>query len=584
MSEGQNTSHFRAKVARWVQDDPDPVTQAQLTTLLSRDDDGELHRMFYPPLRFGTAGLRGVIGPGPARMNLATVARVTAGLGEYLKAHHEDAETRGVVVARDGRNMSEEFAAITAEILAGMGIKVHVFQEPTPTPVAAFAVRHLKAVAGVVVTASHNPPEYNGYKVYSSRGCQIISPMDVAICDAADQISPIASMPRMSQESGRDAGLWCQLDDSIEEAYLEAIDAQCQRPPHARHELPIVTTALHGVGARWIAKALQRRGFCNVWPVKEQAEPDGRFPTVRFPNPEEDGALDMALDLARSRNAAIIVANDPDVDRLCVAVKSDDAEGGYRVLTGNELGILLADWILREGRDRGAVSKGGFVVTTVVSTMLLKHLATYYGAQCIETLTGFKWIWKEALAGEGRGGHFLFGFEEALGYCVGPAVRDKDGIGAALMALEMAAALSDQGQSLLDRLDDIHQRFGVHMSAQVATVLPGESGRARIQSLMEDLRTNPPKHIAGIGIRSTSDLSSEEGTLAGLPPSNVLIFRLENGSRVVFRPSGTEPKLKTYLEVCVRSKEVDAGFGSASTVARSRLGWLRHWVEGVVNG
>lgn len=566
----------------WMADDPDPATRAEVAALITEGDEAGLAERFAGLMEFGTAGLRGLLGAGPARMNRVTVARAAAGVARQILADVPDAATRGVVVGRDGRRLSPELSRITAEVIAGHGVNVHWFEDPVPTPVAAFAGRHLGAAATCIVTASHNPPEYNGFKVYSERGAQIVPPQDARIRAEMEGAGSAKDLPRVAFEAAIEAGTIQILegtpDAAIDEAYLTALDAQCRGsvPPPA--QVRVVTTALHGVGHRHIHTALRRRGFEDLHAVAEQAEPDGEFPTVRFPNPEEPGALDMALALGREVAAELIVANDPDVDRLCVAVAEPGAAGGFRVLTGNELGVLLADWLL------GAPKLAGdrpFVCTTIVSTSMLAQVAAGYGARSDEVLTGFKWLWARGLELAAEGYRWVFGFEEALGYSVGPAVLDKDGIGAAEIAVELAAVLKANGQTLLDRLGELETRHGVHLTSQVSFVRPGLAGKEEIAGIMERLRAEPPGAIAGSAVARFRDLL-DPGNPSGLPASNVLTWWLEDGSRVTLRPSGTEPKLKSYFESRVLVGV--GGLAPAREAAKARVAELEAWARGVVTG
>jgi len=565
----------------WAADDSDPNTLEALRRAIAAEDLDSIREGFDSPLEFGTAGLRGLLGFGPGRMNLVTVGRATAGLAQQLIADVPDALDRGVVVGRDARRMSTEFAKTVAELLAGYGFQVFWNPEPVPTPVAAFAGRHLNAAATVVVTASHNPPEYNGYKVFSERGSQIVSPQDKKIHQGMLGLESLRDLPRVSFDEGLECGKILPLGSEMEEAYLKSLSAQCVGPTQPPAQVRCVTTALHGVGHYWIDKALRARGYEELYPVEAQAQPDGGFPTVRFPNPEEEGALDLALSEARAQNADLILANDPDTDRLCVAVRAPELDAGYHVLSGNDLGVLLADWLLRKKKEAGTLPDGALVVTTVVSTTMLASIAKVYGVESYEVLTGFKWIWDKALSKSEEGGVFIFGFEEALGYCVGPAVRDKDGIGAAQVLMELASDLKSKGLSLSDRLEELWRTHGLHATKQVATVLPGAEGKARIAEIMAALRKSPPKSIAGVPVLRYRDLIGAGADEEGLPRSNVLTWWLEGRERVVLRPSGTEPKLKVYLEACAPLEEGDS-LDSARVSAGDRLDELAQWARDLV--
>lgn len=578
MSDPTHREALRSEVEAWIADDPDGATRAELRGLLSSEDWGGLEERFAGPLVFGTAGLRGELGGGPSRMNQATVARATAGLALQLLADEDGARDKGVVIGRDGRRMSPEFARTSAEILVGYGFRVHWFETPVPTPVAAFAGRHLGAAATAIVTASHNPPQYNGFKVYAPRGSQIVSPQDARIRRAGDDAGPVLELPRVSFEEALTDGRIVVIDAQIEPVYLAALDAQCLDPVPPPAPLIAVTTALHGVGHRWVQTALARRGHTALHPVCEQAQPDGEFPTVDFPNPEEDGALDLAMKLGREVGAELIIANDPDTDRLCVAVEDASAEQGFTQLTGNELGVLLADWLLGERARRGELPEGALVLTTVVSTTMLERLAQEHGARYAETLTGFKWIWDRALALEPEGAQYIFGFEEALGYCVGPAVRDKDGIGAAQALMELTARWKERGKTLRERLEDLSRMHGVHITDQISTVLPGLDGRARIEAVMAHLRATPPDSIGGLAVDRSRDLSGSQADQAGLPRSDVLTYWLAGGSRVVVRPSGTEPKLKCYIEARALVGE-GADIRGPQEVARATAKAIGRWLQ-----
>jgi len=556
----------------WIADDPDPTTRQELAALVAKHDTAALAERFAGPLTFGTAGLRGELGAGPSRMNEATVARATAGLARQLLADVPGAAERGVVIGRDARRGSVQLARVVAEVLCGHGLRVRYFEDPVPTPLCAFAGKRSEAAAIAIVTASHNPPEYNGLKVYSERWMQIVSPQDTRIQQEASAAGPVLDLPRIPFESARASGLLAPFTEAMGEAYIAALDAQCRGPVPPPVQVRAVTTALHGVGHAWVDRALRARGFTDLHPVVEQAEPDGEFPTVTFPNPEEPGALDLALALAEEVDADLVVANDPDTDRLCVAVRT---AGQARVLSGHELGVLLGDWLLRRpGLERPVVA------TTIVSTTMLRAQAESAGAGYLETLTGFKWIWDKALAQDGT---FVFGFEEALGYCVGPVVRDKDGIGAAQVLMELAADLKARGETLLDRLDALYRAHGLYLNEQVSVRLPGLDGRVRIEGLMAGLRSAGPQEIGGVAVATSHDLAGPDAETLGLPRADVLIYELADGGRVVVRPSGTEPKLKGYLEVREAVREGEA-VAEARRRAAPRIAALASWMDTVIGG
>ncbi|WP_437729964.1 phospho-sugar mutase [Sorangium sp. So ce1335] len=547
---------------RWLAHDPDPETQGELRRLIDAAQAGEegvraeLAERFAGPLEFGTAGIRGVLGAGESRMNRAVILRTTAGLARHLLATLGDkARSAGVVVGHDARRMSREFAEDTACALAAAGIPAHLAPGPCPTPIAAFAVGHLGAAAGVMVTASHNPPEYNGYKVYWDNAAQIIPPHDTGIATAIDAAPPADQVPRLPLDEARQRGLVRDFPADLEQAYLRAIRGLSVRSDGDRG-LGIVYTPLHGVGDRLVREALAQAGFTRVTSVPEQAEPDGAFPTVAFPNPEEKGVMDLALALAKKEGADLVLANDPDVDRLAVAVRRPDGE--YVQLTGNQLGVLLGHYLLTERRAQGGGAKERrLVLASCVSTPMLGAIAAALGVHYEETLTGFKWIANRAMDIErSTGARFVFGFEEALGYTIGPVVRDKDGISAAVVLAELAAVRKAEGKTLLDELQALARTYGLYMSGQRSYTLRGVDGGERITAIMAALRKSPPAEIGGIPVVAWRDFEARTRTLSDgttatlvLPPSNVLVYELDGGSRIIARPSGTEPKIKFYFDV-----------------------------------
>ena len=543
----------KAKAEAWVAHDVDPSTRAEVEALLKKNDVAELEDRFNARLEFGTAGLRGVLGGGPNRMNRAVVLRTTAGLARYLKAHVSDLADRGVVVCRDGRTMSEEFTRDVAEVLCAEGVPALVFPSLGPTPLCAFATLKLNAAAAVMVTASHNPPEYNGYKVYWGNGAQIVPPHDTGIAAAIDAVGPADEVKRLEEAQARKKGLWWDIGPEVERAYLDAILAL--RPTKQTANLKVVYTAMHGVGGALVKQALAEAGFTQLHLVAQQQQPAGNFPTVRFPNPEEKGAMDLSSALAESTQADLVLANDPDADRL--AAMARDASGTLRMLSGNELGVLFGHFILSQ-----KASASPLVITTIVSSAQLKAIAAAFGAAYEETLTGFKWIANRALELLPKGKEFVFGYEEALGYTVGTVARDTDGIGAALVAADMAAACKARGTTLLGYLEEIQRAHGLFLAKQANFTLPGTSGAATIAKVMAALRAEAPTVVGEWKVSAVKDYQS--GT-TGLPKSNVLAYELAGGSRITVRPSGTEPKIKFYFEL----KET-LGAGEAMATARAR--------------
>jgi phosphomannomutase len=559
---------IRARAEQWITDDPSAETRAELTALLARTDPAaatELAERFSGPLEFGTAGLRGVLGAGESRMNRAVVLRTTHGLGKALLATFPDAARRGVAIGFDGRHLSRAFAEDTACALAALGIRAYLFSHVVPTPITSFAVKDLEAVAGVMVTASHNPPEYNGYKVYWANSAQIIPPIDSQIAHAITEAPPAKDVPRMDLQAARERGLVVdaasQSHDfgaAVIEHYDAAIDA-LRFGGKPRRDLRIVYTAMHGVGNKPALAALARAGFTDVFSVPEQAEPNPDFPTVAFPNPEEKGAMDLSLKHARERKAELILANDPDADRLAVAVPS---KHGYQQLTGNQVGVLLGHHLL----VRAPAKAKRLVIASIVSSPELGNIARALGVRYEETLTGFKWIANRAMDLEREGYAFVFGYEEALGYTVGDVVRDKDGVSAAMMFADLAALLSSEGRSVQDELEAIARKHGLYVSGQVNVVRKGSSGPKEIAAMMDRIRAANPKSIGPFEVARKDDFS--QGA-RGLPKTNMVAFELVGGSRVIARPSGTEPKAKFYFDVTDRIG--DETLSAAEARARARM-------------
>ncbi len=537
---------------RWIAQDPDPETRAELEQLIASGDQAELRERMLAPLEFGTAGLRGVVGAGLGRMNRAVVIRATRGLADYLLARHTDARTLPVVVGFDGRLSSRRFAEDTVGVLVAAGIPVRFFAEPVPTPMVAHAARELSASAAIVITASHNPPEYNGYKVYAANAAQIVSPVDQEI---AARIAAVASASEVPLVEGAMSGAHPRAEpvpDSFFDRYLAEVDAL--RPRIERdQQLAIVYTPMHGVGWRYVKRTFERSGYPNVHVVAGQAEPDGHFPTVNFPNPEEPGALDLAMRLAEQTKADLIVANDPDADRLAVCIPS--ATGRYRQLTGNQVGLLLADFLL----EHALRSPRPLVASSIVSSPMLGAIAAAHGARFEQTLTGFKWIWNAALDLEAQEGvRFAFGYEEALGYSVGRIVRDKDGVSAALVLADLAAHEKTRGRGLGDRLEGLYRKHGLWVSVQKSITRPGSDGLAEIERAMQRLEAAPPKSVGSTAVsRVTNFRAGAESRPRWLPATPLVSLELEGGGRVLVRPSGTEPKLKIYVDLCVPLRDAE---------------------------
>lgn len=511
----------------WLSQDPDPGTARELDDLLSAAEGGDasaledLRSRFTGRLAFGTAGLRGELGAGPQRMNRVLVAQAAAGLARYLK---DRTPSPSVVIGYDGRTQSDEFARDTAEIMAAAGVRAILLPRRTPTPVLAFAVRHLNTSAGVMVTASHNPRRDNGYKVYlgdSDGGSQIVPPSDQHIAAYIDEVAASERVDQLPR-----SGDYVIADESVLDAYVAAT-ARLKKARPA--ELKVVYTAMHGVGWETFQRVLAAAGYPEPVVVAEQRDPDGSFPTAPFPNPEEPGTLDLAFALAREHHADLILAHDPDADRLAVAIPEGD---GYRRLTGNEVGWLLG-WHVAERVSRE--KRTGTLACSIVSSPALAQVAAHYGMDSVTTLTGFKWV--------SRAPGILFGYEEALGYLVNPeTVRDKDGISAALAFLDLASELAATGRTVGDRLNEFAATFGRYASSQVSLRVTDVS---TIAEIMAGLRAQPPAEIGGIAVTAAHDYLPEGSPF---PNSDILVYELVDGSRVMVRPSGTEPKLKVYLD------------------------------------
>jgi phosphomannomutase len=545
MTTSAATDVLLERARAWAAEDPDDSTRAELQQIIAAveggAEPGDLADRFAGTLEFGTAGLRGAVGAGPNRVNRVVVMRAAAGLAAYLM---EQGATGPVVVGFDARHRSDDFARDTAEVMSGAGYKVWMLPRPLPTPVLAFAIRELGCSAGVMVTASHNPPQDNGYKVYLGDGSQIVPPADAAIAAKIDAVGQVADLPR-----GAGATV---LGEHLVDRYLDTIAELAEDGPR---DLDLVYTPLHGVGGSSVLQVLETAGFSAPRVVEQQEQPDPDFPTVAFPNPEEPGAMDLALALAEAHDADLVVANDPDADRCAAAVPTGH---GWRMLRGDEVGALLAQHLMSRGRS-------GTWATSIVSSSLLGKMAVAAGQPYVETLTGFKWI--------GRVPGLAFGYEEALGYCCDPEhVKDKDGVSALLLLCELAAQAKAAGRSLVDVLDDLAVEHGLHATDQVSVRVADLS---LITAAMERLRASPPTELGGLAVEKVDDLALGS---ADLPPTDGLRFHLADSARVVVRPSGTEPKLKCYLEVVVPVDE-EAGADAARISAASRLDALGRDIE-----
>ena len=527
----------------------------------------ELHDAFYRELSFGTAGLRGIIGLGPNRMNVYTVAKATQGLADYLNAHYE---SPSVAIARDSRNRGEEFVRAAAGVLAANGVVAHVYRAIQPTPVLSFTVRELGCSAGINVTASHNPAAYNGYKVYGDDGCQIASQAAVEIQEDIDGLDFFDDVKRMDFEEALAAGLVQWVDDAVVDRFLDEVAAQSVKPEDARatRKLRIVYTPLNGTGLECVTRILKRVGLDDLSVVDEQRYPDGNFTTCPYPNPEDRAALELGLELCERVRPDILLATDPDADRVGVACKDGD---DYTLLTGNEMGVLLLDYVCRMRAERGEDLTRKVAVTTIVSSAMVDALAAEYGFELRRCLTGFKYIGDiiTELADAGQADRFIFGFEESYGYLSGDHVRDKDAVNASLLICQMAQEYKLAGKNLAQAMRDLYAKHGWWLNRTVSLSYPGADGAAKMADLMAGLRTNAPAELAGRKVEAVVDY---QGGVNGLPSANVVEFDVEGGNKVIVRPSGTEPKIKLYVFAKDSSREAaDALLNALEEAGRKLL-------------
>lgn len=547
----------------------DQQTKEELKAI--EGNEKEIEDRFYTELEFGTAGLRGVIGAGVNRMNIYTVRRATQGLANYILKQGK--QSQGVAIAFDSRRMSPEFADEAALCLGANGIKAYVFESLRPTPELSFAVRELKCIAGINITASHNPPEYNGYKVYWEDGAQITPPHDGGIMAEVKAITDFAAAKTMSKDEAVKAGLYEVIGAAIDDRYMAELKKQVKNPDAIKEmqkDIKIVYTPLHGTGNIPARRILKELGFENVYVVPEQELPDGEFPTVSYPNPEAAEAFELALKLAKEKDADLVLATDPDADRLGVYVK-DTKSGEYITLTGNMSGCLLAEYEISQVKEKSGIPEDGALIKTIVTTNLADAIAKYYGIKLIEVLTGFKYIGQQILGFENnKKGTYLFGFEESYGCLIGTHARDKDAIVATMALCEAAAYYKKQGKTLWDAMIDMYERYGYYKDDVKSITLKGKEGLQKIQDILNNLRANTPEMIGEYKVLSArdykadtiKDMATGEVTSTGLPSSNVLYYDLPDGAWVCVRPSGTEPKIKIYYGVKGTSLE-DAAKKSA---------------------
>ncbi|WP_165838192.1 phospho-sugar mutase [Pontibacter arcticus] len=541
---------IQEKINVWLNGNFDEETKAEIAGMQERGEHETLSDAFYKNLEFGTGGLRGIMGAGSNRMNRYTLGMATQGLCNYLKQNFPGEQVK-VAIAHDSRNNSDLFARISADIFSANGIKVYLFEALRPTPQLSFAIRHLGCQSGVVVTASHNPKDYNGYKVYWNDGAQVTAPHDKNIIA---EVNKITSIDEVKFEANNDnvAMVGAELDEAYMDEVLKL--SISQEAIKNQHDLKIVYTPLHGTGITLVPEVLARFGFTNVHVVEEQAKPDGNFPTVVYPNPEEKEAMTLALKKAAELDADLILATDPDSDRVGIAVKN--LKGEFILLNGNQTGAILINYLLQAWQKAGKLTGKEFIVKTIVTTDLIKEIAESYGVKHYETLTGFKYIAEKIRELEGQE-VYIGGGEESYGYMIGDFVRDKDGISACALIAEMAAVAKDNGQSLFEMMTEMYTKYNFYKEELVSFTKKGQRGAEEIQQMMAEMRANPPQSIAGSPVIEVSDfklstcknLISGEETKLGLESSNVLQYLTEDGSKISARPSGTEPKIKFYISV-----------------------------------
>lgn len=549
---------YKEKYAQWLKDDCfDAETKKELEAISG--DDKEIKERFYKDLEFGTAGLRGIIGAGTNRMNVYTVGKASQGLANYILSQGEETVKKGIAIAYDSRNMSPEFAEATALIMAANGIPAHIYPSLRPVPMLSFAVRHLGCTAGVVITASHNPPEYNGYKVYWADGGQVPAPRDGEIIKEVNKVENYTDIKKISLEEAKAKNLYYVIDSSVDDAFVENVKSRALNNDLVKKlgdDFKVVYTPIHGSGNIPVRRILEESGFKNVYVVKEQELPDGNFPTVGYPNPENPDVFTLAIALAKEKNADIIVGTDPDADRVGAVVKDD--KGDYIVLTGNMTGALLTEYILSQRKEQGKLPANGAVIKTIVTTEMTRYICEEYGIKLFDVLTGFKYIGEKIKEFEQSGEYeYVFGFEESYGSLPGTYARDKDAVAATLLICEMAAYYKSKGMTLYDGLLALYKKYGFCKEGIKSLTLKGIEGLEKIQKIMATFRENTPSEFAGIAVTWARDYKTkvfknvktgetEEDTL---PVSDVLHYTLEDGTWICIRPSGTEPKLKFYYGV-----------------------------------
>lgn len=553
---------------KWLEDDRfDDETKKDLLSI--KDDEEEIKDRFHQSLKFGTAGLRGKLGAGTNRMNVYNVAQATQGFADTIAEAGDEAKKKGVAIAYDVRNKSEEFAKVTAEVFAANGIKVYIHKEIQPTPVCSYTIRKLGNVAGVMVTASHNPREYNGYKAYNHEGSQILDETADKILGHIAEHPDFFEIPRMDFDKALEEGIIEYVDDQLIEDYIKEVKACTINDEAIDKNINVVYTPLNGCGNKLVRRILDERGFKNVHIVKEQENPDPDFTTVGYPNPEDPKAFKYSETLGKEVKADLLLATDPDSDRCAVEIR--DENGEYKFLTGNLIGSLLANYILEALAAKGQLPENGAVVKSLVSTDLVKPIANKYGVRVYDVLTGFKNIYAVANElDENKSGKFMFGFEESIGYNYKDFVRDKDAVNSAMMITEMAAYYKQRNKSLLDVIEDLFKEFGYYSNDVISIVLEGLDGQERISRIMTKVRNNPIKELCGLKVKTIIDYQNDE---TGLPKSNVLKYYLEDNSWFALRPSGTEPKIKLYINA----------IGESSGKSQEKLKGINDFMQEVIN-
>ena len=540
----------------------DEATKKELIAI--KDDEKEIEDRFYKELEFGTAGLRGVIGAGTNRMNKYTVGKATQGLANYIL--EQGTQDKGVAISYDSRRMSKEFSLLTALILNANGIKTYLFENLRPVPELSFTVRKLKCTAGVMITASHNPPKYNGYKVYWDDGAQIVEPRDKEIIAKVRAVESFSEIKEISKEEAIEKGLFNEIGTEMDDEYISVLKSKILNPEIVKEQgkkLKVVYTPLHGTGNTIAGRLFKEIGMENVYVVPEQKDPDGEFPTVSYPNPEDKAAFKLALELAKKEDADVVLATDPDADRLGIFAK-DAKTGEYMEYTGNMSALLIAEYRIEQMKEKGILPEDGMFITTIVSSDLAKAIAKYYNLECVEVLTGFKNIGRIMRQEEEKNGmKYVFGFEESYGCLIGDYARDKDGIAAVMALCEAACYYASKGKTLWDAMEDIYKKYGYYKEAQVSIVMEGAEGAEKIQEMMTNMRKTPVEKIGEYKVLTFKDVEKDyvkdmvtgEESKTGLPKSNVLYYALEDNNWCCVRPSGTEPKIKLYMGVKGTSDE-----------------------------